>query len=647
MNNTTFTMINSTIKFYDKIYDEYNSNDEFGKIVTITAKDIKDNMPLNLKSPTKLKLFDTFGENVTQEQFVELLMLQTSGADFLNIIYIIKYYNLKLDQNGMIIWNKYCAYQNFRMEALQNWYVWNLLSKHAMFNKYMDKLLEFQLQTRIEDSIFPMIQNFKQDMHFINAGLIVECNEGHHELLDQKILDTEKIALNKMNGNTVISLYTNSIVDIKQVKKNIYDGLYNDVDSALTTLLEEIYLEYSITDMDDKQVIRIQMLIMVKEHFKIKYLTKPQKLNKVDFKKLVDSKLITFSIQRVLHNYLEIINETIHANILDNNYLKCYKSTLVDILLSSCLNNFEFCQDYIKIILGENLVDYIEKNIDYLVYIKTDVQTEHPDMYKEMYNYNTKAYSALKIIASQFMDDPEEFIGLFNLKLKSMRDLSINMITFEDIKILLGVEDITKFRRLLNSTCSIKQDVMNEDIRISWKQLSKVIFSSGNKPELKMVLVFYYSEIDVIYEQIIRRMQQHSTRLICTPDDYNNYMGRIYKKFSNMVDIYTNHAKKIISHVTGLNNLINKLAGSTLTNSFTPVANTLIEPAKIVIKEIVGFKYIDTVDQEMIARYDFSGRIEMLNTEFIDLTEDEIISTDLYKSVDILVAGSADPDEVV
>ena len=207
-----------------------------------------------------------------------------------------------------------------------------------------------------------------------------------------------------------------------------------------------------------------------------------------------------------------------------------------------------------------------------------------------------------------------EFIKLFRLKLEYEND-----ITFEDIKNLFDAKDIVKFRNFLDLKCYLNFDIINEDIKISWNQLRK-IFSSDD-PKSKM-LMFYYSEIYHINMHIYMRCINRSKSLICTTDEYNTYMHKLY----------TNTIKKLVSYIPGL-------------NSFAPIANTLAESTQTCIKEIVDFQYIDTLDIKMIDKFDLEIRIEILNVKFIELLQLGVISVDnLYKGG---VAGSADPDEVV
>ena len=627
MNNTTFEMINSAVIFYNETYTMYNSNNEFNEILTINKVKLKNDMPLNLKSPIKLNLLNTFGDNVTQEQFVELLMIQKSGADFLNIIYLIKYHNLKLDENGMIIWNELCAYNDFCYEAINNWYIWNTLSKHTMFSKYMNKLLEFKLQTRLEGGMFSTIQNFKQDLCFPNANMIVECNEGHHEKPAQKILDAEKIALNKMNGNCVISLYTNSIVNIVDIKKTIYNNLCDNVDDALTILLETIYFEEAIVDEEDKKIIAMRTITEIRNYFKIKYTPLNHKKNLIKYNKIYRSKYILITIKKVLQKYFIIINETIHAKILNNSYLKCYISALLDILLSACLKDFEFRQDYIQMILVENLIDRIESDIKYIPHIQNVIKIKYPGKYQDIYDTKIKSYKNINYILTEFKNDSEQFTLLFELKKKSIIDPSNTyFITIENLTKLFriledNIIDIEDFEILVKTTCNIDTNIQNINILISWNQLLDLIFAYDGKPSLQRVLMVYYRELDLIYEIIIRRLSENSKRIGCTPNDYNNYLGRIYKKITtNVVDKYKNNVKKLTNHINGLNIIVAKFVGTTLAVPGITLVPDIITPPKTVCEEIVGFKYIMVSDIEKITRINRVERLAELNEMFEALT---------------------------
>lgn len=632
MNNTTFIAIVEIQEFYNKTYAEFNKISL--QIIKININDLIINLPANLKTPAKLKFLKTFGKEITQEQFVQLLMYQTTGADFMNIVYIAKYYKLDYDTNKMLLWTEACPYVSLKQEAINNWHIWHTLSTHAMFSKYMT-LCEFKLQNRLEYSIFPTRENFRDDLHFVNLALINSTNEKQHHLKSQQILDAEKIALNKMNGNSVISFYTNSMVDIVQIKQTVYKELYTDHDGILDTILQQIYAECNVMDAHVQTLIKHYTLSVIRVYFK-KTSTIAQKKNIIVLTAMSNAAVYITSITHIVNNYLQIVNRTIHIAIRNNNYVKCYMSTLLDTLLSACLNNFEFRQDYIQTIVMENLLESMNSDLDYLYYLQS-LQIVNK---KNMYDQKEVAFNNLQSTAQLYIDKPQDFIRLFALKVKSLQNTNnTKVITFTDICNLYelnNTEEIHELRDFLNIACCIKVCITDLDIRISWKQLQVILFTYNNKISLQRVLSLYYTEIDTIYEVIISRLQADAKRLICTPDNFTNYSGRMYKKFSTVINKYKISLQTMTTHNTGLNLIISKFSGTTLQDTHTMPKHDIVVPPATVLESIIGFTYIDLPDAKQIANADTAIRMSEINNRYNLLQPTSVVT----------VTDIVDPDEL-
>jgi hypothetical protein len=447
MNDTSYELIQASIESYEKIWKKYHLN---SNVISIPAIKIKTIMPLNLKTKTKLDLFRTFGDNVTEVQFVQLLMRQTTGADLINMVYIIKYYNLQFDSNGMIIWTDECPYVNFKQEVINNWYIWHTLTTHNMFGKYMEKLLVFKLQSRLESSLFPTNENMKNDLYFTNRSLVNATNEKQHELQSQKELDTISIALHKMHGISVISFYTNAFVNITEIKKTIYNNLCDNVDNNLDTMLTEIYNVHDITNIYTQNIIKIQTCMMIRNYFKHKPL-KDQKLNVLRFKNLQNSIVIKKTITDILNRYLLVINRTIHAKIKNNKYLKSYTSTLLDTLLSSCLNDTKFSQDYDQIIIAETLIGDMQVMTNAMEIIQGIAKKDFLEKYQDDYNDTCDSFTDLNNIAKKFIIDSKDYIVMYKLRLKSLRNPNnINTITLQDVQKIFKMSNITDMNDIID-----------------------------------------------------------------------------------------------------------------------------------------------------------------------------------------------------
>lgn len=636
MNNTNAAAIKSMLHFYNETYDVYSKNN------TIDSKELISKIPDNLKTPAKLAMFNTFGENITQLQFIRLLMYQTTGADLINIVYVARYYNLKYDNNQMLIWTEECPYTSFKQETVNNWYIWHVLNTHAMFSKY-STLCEFKLQARLECNIFAPKENFRDDLYFPNLHLINATNEAQHLTMPQRILDAEKIALNKMNGNSVISLYTTSLVDVKSIKKTMQIDLCANKDEVLQILLNSICTAHNVIDVKSINIIRTHMVMKIRSYFNIVYVLKSHTKNVNKFNALVNSSAINDTTTQVLNEYLIVVNQTIHEQIYNNNYLKCYKSTLLDIVLSSCLHDFNFRQDYIQVILGENLVDLMRSDVNYLQHIEIIVLAQQPRHYQDMYDTKVNLYKKYKKISEQFIDKPIDFVNLFNLKLKSLREPNNDcVITFAELCKLFKCKtqvDIENIKIIIYVTCNIGTTTQNNEIYISWKQLQRAIFAS-KEIKLQQLLLFYYTEVDSIYEIIISRLQQDAKRFICTPDNYNNYTGRLYKKFSTAINKYKTFAKNMLKHNAGLNGIINELRGTSFTSAETLPTHHMSQPAKTVLEPLLGFVEIIMPDATRLAHTNIRQRISDINTDFTMLTEKYVV---VKNDID---TDFVDPDDV-
>jgi hypothetical protein len=72
----------------------------------------------------------------------------------------------------------------------------------------------------------------------------------------------------------------------------------------------------------------------------------------------------------------------------------------------------------------------------------------------------------------------------------------------------------------------------NTEIKISWKDLGRVIVSFSNNRDIGDILQLYYFELEESYEYIIERMNAHTKELTPTSDKYEICMNNEVKKAS-------------------------------------------------------------------------------------------------------------------
>jgi hypothetical protein len=584
------------------IYELFLTNDSTDKYELIKI------LPKNLLTDAKKKYLDRLGDNITEPEFVKLLMKQTDGKDWINFIYLVKYYKLELDQNNFIIFTDEFQYGSVRKEPLYIWWLYNILNMHPMFKRYMSEQLLFSLQKKLEVDILPSKDNFKYDMYFDNTQIAIEVNEEHHSQKTQQYNDSIKTSLTKIHGIALLSLVTNNVVNVKEIKNSVYKDLNADTEDCLTNILNSIIY-------NDEIIVKNKLLSVIRIYFKRK-LTNSLKANNREFNKMSDAKEIEKSMQTVIKDYCdaEILNR-INRAILNSEYLGIFKSNFLDYILSSLLNNFKFRQDYITTIVAENLVELLNSDVEYIKYL----QNNKNKYYLEDFEEKTNSYKNIKLILDQFSNDSGDFNTLLDLKKKSLSDPNNKVITFAEIISLLKVSEsyIRTFRAFLNNICNIKRNITNEYVTISWKQLSKVLIAYKKKSELKLVLMAYYTELDTVYEKIVNRIKEHNQRINSNSEDYYKYMSRI--------SIKTNKHEEI----NNLYKLINKLTDTNLYKLRD------MKPVEMPAVFTTAMQYIQSDDLDKISLTDIKQRIEDIDNAFA-----------IFDEPDVYAGSDSDPDEV-
>lgn len=589
----------------------------------IKTADLLKKLQPHLKTKAKLALLKKFGVNTSEKQYVQLLLLQTVGADWINYYYLIKYFKLEVDSDDMIIFTRKFKYSMVKKECLNIWWIMNRIRTHPTFSKYANTLLAVTMQQRLEEGVFPVGENFKIDTCFNNIDIAFENDEEHHEKFEQKILDAEKNAVGKMHTKRTFHLATNSVVNPKQIKETFYNHLYHNIDSIRTELLESV-TNNVIMSSEEETVIEIKFMSLIREHFKKDVLVGNPANNKL-FAKLRNSKIILTKMKKTLKDYFDTIIDVIHSTIKDSVYKAKFMSTLMNAILSACLKDFDFSLDYTKIILQENLVDLMQEDLDYIKYLKDDIEIDNPERFNDLYEPTIESFKKLQKISKEFIDKPIDFYNLLELKRESLRDPNNDkVITFEQLVGIFNTTNIS-FRNIINKICKIKISCINEDIKISWKQLSKVIFAYDAKPTLRVILMQYYSEIDTIYEIMINRIKEHNANLVCTPTDFYNYMNRIKKNHAKTIDEYKQTALGLIGHTNSLNIIINNMTGATLSGTHVMPKIKKLTLCNTVVDENDEYKLINMPDMAKLGRIDIKIRIETIIKEFNKLVKYVIV----------------------
>lgn len=135
--------------------------------------------------------------------------------------------------------------------------------------------------------------------------------------------------------------------------------------------------------------------------------------------------------------------------------------------------------------------------------------------------------------------ESSEFITLFELKDKSKKANGRNVINFTDIKRLMkdindDVEDFTLF--LCYNNMMDNEDNI-ESIRVSWKQLCKIIIHYGKKNSLRDLLIAYYLEVEDTYEKIIALMNKYTDQIIGDGMAFSLCFERINDVYENKLEV--------------------------------------------------------------------------------------------------------------
>ena len=490
--------------------DQYNG---FRIVETIDKKELIEALPKQYKTATKLKYLKSLGDEITEEEFVGLLLIQTHDYDYINYEYFIKYYDLKLDKpNNMIIFNDRFTYSMCKMERLYVWWIVNNLQLHPMFSKYMDGQLQFTLQKKLENKMFALKDNFKYDFCFIERDIGIEINENHHSKAVEKKKDLQKVSLAKFHGIAMISLITDKCDNITKFVKDLYKDK-----KIKQKLCKNILLELGLPESFE---LYDHISDLVQSALLSKMGRSASKALKKDIKNFNGGENYIIVTKSKVN---DLINTHVKSYIYNSEYLTEFLNSLYDYLLCSLLSDYDFRQDYIEKVFLENLILLQENRI-------TKIKNM-PILNDKFHEFITERFTTIyKICIELTSNTSNDCVKLFEYKKRSLDDPNNrNVITIVEISDLCAkFDNIEEFMYMIEDYC----DLVNVDRNslISWEDVNTILIDCDVKKELSGLLLLYYKKIDSIYENIIRRMNIHSLRITSTTDDYNNYIKRIKKK---------------------------------------------------------------------------------------------------------------------
>jgi hypothetical protein len=498
----------NSIKLLNDIYDDFQENK------TINKKELLELLPKQYKTKAKLDYINKLGDDITEEEFVGLLLIQTHDYDYINYEYFILYYGLKLDNNNMIIFNDKFTYTMCKMERLYIWWIIKNLQLHPMFSKFMDSQLQYTLQRKLENKIFSLKDNFKYDLSFNERNIGIEINENHHSKAAEKKKDWQKVSLAKFHGIAMISLITDKCDNITNFVKDLYKDkktkkkLCKEIISKLD-LPETIDLYDHISDL-------VQSGLLSKIG---RSASKTLKKDIKNFKQNNKSYIIV--VKKCIN---DLVDQYVKSHIYNSSYLTEFLENLKDYLLCSLLSDYEFRQEYIEKVFLEELISMQEKRINKVKNITNQTDKKYFTFIKEKFD---KIHKICIELNSKTYND---CVKLFDYKKRSLENPNeLNVISITELSDLCAKENnINEFIIMIEYYCDLEN--INKNSLITWKDINIIFNECDVKEELRDTLLLYYREIEVIYENIIRRISAHSLLLTSTSDDYDNYMNRIKKK---------------------------------------------------------------------------------------------------------------------
>lgn len=513
----------SAVKFFDDV------NTIFTETTLYSKQELKSHklFPKYLKSKVKDQYFDTLDNNITKEEFVNLLLYKTQWNDYISIPFIINHYNILPDNNKLPV--ELINY-NMRPQALYTYCIDVNLKTHPMFSKHLDKLF-LNPEKKIETGVFPSNSNFRYDACYESRGIAVEIDEKHHNNSKQNITDNEKTSLVKLIGKTLFRIEVDKVVNVTEIENTMYKDFNKDFNKIRTNMLDKIISEIRSEKIirrineDKRKAIDDKIIVELRNLF-----DKPIKANNVfDNMFNVNKEKISSIIKNNVKNITNLIKDKIIKNATNSNYLKECIQEIYDIMLCSLLNDYDFRQDYINIVFKETMIDELNETLKCI--------NKLSDNHKDILEDKKETFNELKDITNKFLNDSQEFNTLFEFKSRSLKNPNNpNVVKFIELTKLLKIDDVKYFRIFLNKKLNIDIDASNDDLLLSWLDLNKVFRKYDKKPEIMSVLLLYYQHIDIIYENIIRRINTHNIRTNSNEEDYFIYMNRVQKKNFKLID---------------------------------------------------------------------------------------------------------------
>ena len=258
---------------------------------------------------------------------------------------------------------------------------------------------------------------------------------------------------------------------------------------------------------------------------------------------------ITLKVKDVFNmdekSYNKLSDIEIHDKLAESDHLKTFSKKFINQITAALLEFKDVRDNYIMVLFKQMLktriitiVKRIENNISASLSIYNLINNSNYTN-KDLYYYNNldRLIKSDNVLLRNTEDDltiinsATDFIDMFNLKHRCILSKNPKIITFSDIVKLLKIEqnNISEFKIFLClNIVNINLKTKSSNIKITWEELSEVIYNYDSNSKLSKILRLYYRESGRSYEIIIQLIKSHTNALKTNRDiltTYTNYVN--------------------------------------------------------------------------------------------------------------------------
>lgn len=224
--------------------------------------------------------------------------------------------------------------------------------------------------------------------------------------------------------------------------------------------------------------------------------------------------------------------EIIDNLILNNEYYEVFLADLMKLITNALQYKYqEVYQHYILKYFKESIFKYIEKDLDYISEVYEEramLELSHPESERiieissEIQKKNGNIYVFNQRLLS--VGPNSDFITLFEYKKLCKENLENKpegrVISFDNLLKTMKIiqNDLENFKLFLYDHSFIDSLNINKQpedtIFINWYELIVIINEYDGLNDIKILLIYYYGQVENSYEEIINNINAHTARII-------------------------------------------------------------------------------------------------------------------------------------